>query len=137
MIIFAIWVLIIVCTTIVCMSRETFFGVALAEGSSLPDIVFLICGAMIGGMGGMLQAASRSLMVRHTDPAAPTESFGLYGLSGRATAFIAPALIGVATVMSGSARLGVSPVILLFLIGLILLRWVKAEGDKETWSVSS
>ncbi|WP_137701298.1 MFS transporter [Marimonas lutisalis] len=136
-IIFAIWMLILVCTTIVGMSRETFFGFALPEGSRLPDIVFFGCGVVIGGMGGTLQAASRTLMVRHTDPAAPTESFGLYGLSGRATAFMAPALIGVATAISGSARLGVSPVILLFLIGLILLRWVKAEGDKETWSVSS
>ena len=27
--------------------------------------------------------------VRHADPKAPTESFGLYGLSGRATSFMA------------------------------------------------
>jgi UMF1 family MFS transporter len=135
-IIVAIWILILVCTTIVFMSRETFFGFELEQGSSFPDITFFVCGALIGGCGGTLQAASRTLMVRHTDPAAPTESFGLYGLSGRATAFIAPALIGIATAISGSARLGVSPVILLFLLGLFLLRWVKAEGDKETWSVS-
>lgn len=75
-------------------------------------------------------------MVRHTDPAVPTESFGLYGLSGRATAFVAPALIGLVTYISGSARIGVTPLILLFLVGLILLRWVQAKGDSETWSVS-
>lgn len=69
-------------------------------------------------------------MVRHTDPEAPTESFGLYGLSGRATAFLAPALIGVVTLATGSARLGVSPVVGLFVLGLILLTWVKAEGDQ-------
>jgi len=86
---------------------------------------------LIGGLGGTLQAASRSLMVRHTDPAAPTENFGLYGLSGRATAFLAPALIGLVTSMTGSARLGVSPVIFLFLIGLVLLHWVKAAGDRQ------
>jgi UMF1 family MFS transporter len=68
---------------------------------------------------------------------APTESFGLYGLSGRATAFMAPALIGIVTTLSGSARIGISPVILLFIIGLVLLRWVKAEGDKATWSAHS
>ena len=119
------------------MDREQIFGIPLAEGSALPDIVFFVCGALIGGMGGVLQAASRSLMVRHTDPAAPTESFGLYGLSGRATAFMAPALIGSITALSGSARIGVAPLIVLFLIGLFLLRWVKAEGDSETWTVSS
>lgn len=136
-IIAAIWGLIGICITIVFMSRQAIFGLPLAEGSSLPDTVFFICGALIGGLGGILQAASRSLMVRHTDPRAPTESFGLYGLSGRATAFLAPALIALVTWASGSARIGVSPLILLLLIGLILLRWVQAEGDSETWGVSS
>jgi UMF1 family MFS transporter len=85
---------------------------------------------VIGGMGGTLQAASRTLMVRHADPETPTESFGLYGLSGRATAFIAPAMIGLVTTWTGSARLGVSPLLALFLIGLILLVWVKPDGEK-------
>lgn len=136
-IICTIWGLIAVCIVIVAMDRSQIFGVPLPAGSSLPDAIFFGCGVLIGGLGGVLQAASRSLMVRHTDPLAPTESFGLYGLSGRATAFLAPALIGIVTTMSGSARIGISPVILLFLIGLVLLRWVKSEGDKATWSAHS
>jgi UMF1 family MFS transporter len=136
-VIFAIWVLILLCFVLVNMSRDALFGIPLAEGSKLPDIIMLAAGALIGGMGGILQASSRSLMVRHTDPAVPTESFGLYGLSGRATAFIAPILIGLATTITGSARLGVSPVILLFLLGLILLRWVNPLGDRETWGTAS
>lgn len=130
-IIAAIWILIGVCFTVISMSREMFFGLPLEEGSALPDIVFYICGALIGGLGGVLQAASRTLMVRHAKPEAPTESFGLYGLVGRATAFLAPASIGLATDITGSARLGISPVIGLFLIGLVLLRWVKPEGDRN------
>ncbi|HAW46077.1 MAG TPA: MFS transporter, partial [Roseovarius sp.] len=126
----AIWGLIAVCVTIVGMDRSQIFGVPLAEGSALPDAVFFGCGVLIGGLGGTLQAASRTLMVRHTDPAAPTENFGLYGLSGRATAFLAPALIGLVTTMSGSARIGIAPVIGLFVIGLLLLRWVRSEGDR-------
>ena len=127
----AIWVLIFVCTTIVLMDRTQVFGISLPEGSGLPDMLFFGCGILIGGMGGILQSASRSMMVRHTDPAAPVESFGLYGLSGRATAFIAPMLIGIATTITGSARLGVSPIILLFVLGLFLMRWVKPEGDQS------
>lgn len=129
-IIAGIWVLVAVCAVIVGMSRDQIFGIALAEGSTLPDITFFICGVLIGGMGGLVQTASRSLMVRHTDPAKPTEYFGLYGLSGRATAFIAPSLIGLVTAWTESARLGISPVIVLFAIGLVLLHWVKAEGDQ-------
>lgn len=131
-IIAAIWILIGVCAVIVGMSRTQFFGMPLAEGSSLPDTVFFICGALIGGMGGVVQASSRSLMARHANEEKATELFGLYGLSGRATAFIAPTLIGIFTAVTGSARLGVSPVIGLFVLGLILLIWVKAEGDQAT-----
>ncbi len=126
----AIVVLIGVVVVVLFMSREMIFGIPLAEGSTLPDIVFFACGVLIGGMGGALQSASRTMMVRHADPAAPTESFGLYGLSGRATAFMAPALIGLVTTVTGSARIGVSPLIGLFLLGLVLLIWVKPGGEK-------
>lgn len=127
----AIWVLIFVCTTVVSMDRTQVYGIPLPEGSGLPDLVFFGCGVLIGGMGGILQSASRSMMVRHTDPAAPVESFGLYGLSGRATAFAAPLLIGITTTLTGSARLGVSPIVGLFILGLILMRWVRPEGDQS------
>ena len=127
----AIWILIGVCVVIVSMSRDMIFGIPLAPGSSLPDLVFFGCGVLIGGLGGVVQSASRSLMVRHSDPSSPTEYFGLYGLSGRATAFIAPSLIGAVTAATGNARIGVSPVIGLFAIGLFLLIWVKAEGDRQ------
>ncbi|MGR3761027.1 MFS transporter [Roseobacteraceae bacterium NS-SX3] len=129
-IILSILMLTLVCITVVSMSREQVFGVPVAPESKLPDIIFFGCGVLIGGFGGILQSASRSLMVRHTDIAKATESFGLYGLSGRATAFLAPMLIGVATTLTGSARLGITPVIILFILGLILLRWVQAEGDQ-------
>ncbi len=127
----AIWVLIFVCVTVVSMDRTQIYGISLPVGSGLPDMAFFACGVLIGGMGGILQSASRSMMVRHTDPATPVESFGLYGLSGRATAFAAPLLIGIATAATGSARLGVSPIILLFILGLVLMRWVKPEGDQS------
>ena len=76
-----------------------------------------------------MQSASRTMMVRHADPKRPTEAFGLYALSGKATAFLAPLLIGLATLASGDQRIGVSPLIALFLLGLALLVWVNKDGD--------
>ena len=128
-IVFAITILMLVSFTIINVTPGAVFGVAVAEGT--PDLIFIICGILIGGMGGMLQSSSRSLMVRHTDEDNATEYFGLYGLSGRATAFLAPLLIGVVTTMSQSARIGISPVIGLFLVGLILLAYVHRDGDFE------
>jgi len=128
-IICAIWVLIAVSVVVINITPTSAFGIQLADGSVIPTLIFFICGVFIGGMGGTLQAASRSLMVRHCTPDTSTEYFGLYGLSGRATAFLAPLLIGIATTVSQSAQIGVSPVILLFLLGLFFLRWVKPDGE--------
>ncbi|WP_138466361.1 MFS transporter [Poseidonocella sp. HB161398] len=125
----SIAVLVAVSTLLVGLTRESLFGVALPAGSALPDILFYACGALIGAAGGVLQSASRSMMVRHADPRHPTEAFGLYALTGKATAFLAPFLIGLATIATGDQRMGVSPLIFLFLLGLVLLFWVKSDGD--------
>jgi UMF1 family MFS transporter len=119
-----------VSAVIIGMSRESLFGVPLADGSAVPDIIFYICGAIIGGAGGALYSASRSMMTRHTNPDRPAEAFGLFALTGKATAFLAPALITVFTATTQSNQLGFLPVIFLFLLGLFLLRWVQPEGDR-------
>jgi len=104
-------------------THALFFNVS--DGSSIPHIVFYICGGVIGACGGALQAASRTLMADQAESGRMAEAFGLYALSGRATAFLAPFLIAVATDVSDSQRLGVLPIIALFIISLALLPWVK------------
>ena len=130
-----IMVLTLVAVSIIFVSRDSVFGVEVAEGSRLPDTAFYILGAMIGAAGGALQSASRTMMVRQSSPERMTEAFGLYALAGKATSFLAPLLIGVVTFASGSQQIGVTPLIFLFLLGLVLLRWVKPDGDRaEEWS---
>ena len=87
-----------------------------------------LIGGLIGAAGGALQAASRTLKVRQADPAHMTEGFGLYALIGKATAFLAPLLIAVTTQITGTQAMGIVPIIVLFLLGLVLLPWVKSSG---------
>lgn len=131
-----ILILSFVAISIVFVSRDSVYGVAVPEGSKLPDIVFYMLGALIGAAGGVIQSASRTMMVRQANPDKMTEAFGLYALAGKATSFIAPLSIGIMTQITQSQQLGVSPLIVLFLIGLILLRWVKPEGNRQTWDDS-
>jgi MFS transporter, UMF1 family len=126
----AIVVLMFVCIIIVGMTRESLWGIALDPASATPDIIFYICGGLIGAAGGPLQAASRTMLLRHTTPDRATEAFGLFALSGKVASFMSPFLIAVVSQASGSARIGISPVILLFLIGLILLLWVNPKGER-------
>lgn len=127
-----ILVLTFVAVSIVFVSRDSVYGIAVAEGSRMPDVVFYFLGALIGAAGGVIQSASRTMMVRQANPDRMTEAFGLYALAGKATSFLAPLSIGLMTDLTGSQQIGVSPLIALFLIGLVLLRWVKPEGEQTS-----
>jgi UMF1 family MFS transporter len=104
---------------------------------TLPDIIFYVAGAVVGAAGGSIQAASRTLLVDQVERERVTEAFGLYALSGKATTFIGPLSIAFATAFFASEafglstqdaqRLGVTPIIILFLIGLALLPWVESR----------
>lgn len=128
-IVFCIIVLILTACLIISITPTSVAGFGIAEGSNLPDIAFYIAGALIGAAGGALQASSRNMMTRQANPERMTEGFGLYALSGKATSFLAPALIAFASQVSGSQRIGITPIIGLFIIGLVLLLWVKPRGD--------
>ncbi|MDW3223780.1 MAG: MFS transporter [Paracoccaceae bacterium] len=125
-------ILILTSALIISLTPNSVLGIRLNEGSSLPNVMFYIAGALIGAAGGVLQASSRNMLTHQANPERMTEAFGLYALSGKATSFIAPALIALASDLSGSQRLGVTPIAGLFILGLILLAWVKPKGDFET-----
>ncbi len=138
-------VLLTLCCILVISTTKTdvLFITVAAEGtkSSLPDIVFYVAGALIGAAGGSIQAASRTLLVDQVPREKVTEAFGLYALSGKATTFIGPLAIALATTWFASEafglstedaqRLGVTPIIALFLIGLVMLPWVKGSALYE------
>ena len=118
-------ILIAVAVAVVFTSRDAVFGVSVGPDSRLPDITFYALGAVIGAAGGVLGSASRTMLVRQADETRMTEAFGLYALSGKATSFLAPLSVGIVTAATGSQSLGVTPIIFLFILGLILLKWVK------------
>lgn len=83
--------------------------------------LFWVVGMMLGVFVGPAQAASRSLMARLAPPQLRTEMFGLYAFSGKATAFLGPALLGWVTVAADSQRAGMAVVLVFFVVGTILL----------------
>lgn len=122
-----ILLLILASVLVVSTDPEHVLWIALPSGSNFPDLLFYACGALIGAAGGALQAASRTLMVDQAEPEKMTEAFGLYALSGRATSFIAPIAIAATTTLFASQRIGVTPVIVLFIISLVLLPKVRSR----------
>jgi UMF1 family MFS transporter len=88
--------------------------------------VFWALGMALGTFFGPAQAASRSLMARLAPLGMQAEMFGLHALSGKATAFIGPALFGWATVSFGTQRAGMASVLLFLALGAVLL-WTVQE----------
>jgi UMF1 family MFS transporter len=79
---------------------------------------------------GPAQAASRSLMARLAPAEMQAEMFGLFALSGKATAFIGPALFGWATVAFDTQRAGMATVLAFFVIGGAIL-WFVTEPKRR------
>lgn len=115
---------------VVFVSRDSILWIAVPAGSRAPDLFFYAFGACIGAAGGAMQSASRTMVCRQGDPEHMTQTFGLYALTGKATAFLAPLSIGLVTDLTGSQHFGITPLIVLFLLGLVLLSWVKPEGER-------
>jgi len=79
-------------------------------------------GGALGLFVGPAQAASRTMMARLAPRDRLAEYFGLYALSGRATSFMGPVLVGLATQASGDQRFGLAVVVApLMLVGALLL----------------
>jgi len=89
--------------------------------------VFWALGMGLGLFLGPSQAASRSMMARIAPAALRTEFFGLYALSGKATAFLGPALLAVVIDITDSQRIGMATIIPFLILGLILLQWVRED----------
>ncbi|MDX1631450.1 MAG: MFS transporter, partial [Thermoanaerobaculia bacterium] len=93
--------------------------------------LFWIVGVVLGIFVGPAQAASRSYLSRAAPEELRTEMFGLYALSGKATAFVGPLLVGWITAWAGSQRIGMSVIVVLLLAGGLLLLTVPRADELD------
>ncbi len=96
-----------------------------AAFQSAAERIFMVIAVLLGIFGGPAQAASRTLMARLAPRDMATEFFGLYALSGKATAFMAPFAIAALTSEFDSQRVGISVVLAFLAAGFLLLLGVR------------
>lgn len=97
---------------------------------TLPEILYFLNTQLFGMFITVGFASARTMMARISPPALITQFFGLYALSGTATAFLAPFLVGLFTDMFQSQRAGFSSLIGLLALGFFLMLFVKEEQAK-------
>lgn len=91
--------------------------------------LFWVAGILIGLFAGPNQSASRSLLGRFVPRRKENQFYGFFAFSGKLTAFAGPLFLGILTEAFNSQRVGVSIVVLFFIIGMLLLTGVdEKEG---------
>ena len=96
--------------------------------SGAAERAYLLLGCLIGGAGGPLQAASRTMLIRLAPQDRIAQCFGLFALTGKVTSFIGPLLIGVVTAVTASQKAGMALLVVFFIAGLVLLSRVEADS---------
>ena len=85
---------------------------------------FYLVAAMVGLVQGGVQLLSRSYFARLVPKDRAGEFFGFYNMLGEVAAIIGPLLVGTVSYATGSPRLSILSVIILFAIGAFILRFV-------------
>lgn len=97
----------------------------------LPDATatwaFIGFGAALGIFVGPLQSAGRSFMARLAPADQRTEYFGFLALTGKATTFLGPFTVATVTIMTGNMDIGMMPILVFWLVGLLFMLRVKDE----------
>lgn len=88
---------------------------------------FFVLAGLVGLVQGGVQLLSRSYYARLVPAERAGEFFGFYNMLGEFAAIIGPFLIGLVSYLSGSPRLSILSVILLFAVGAVLLARVEAQ----------
>ena len=92
---------------------------------------FYLLAVAIGLVQGGIQALSRSFYVRLIPRDKPAEFFGFYNMLGKFAAVLGPLLMGAVSVATGSPRLSMLSVALLFVAGALLLKQVDEEAGRR------
>ena len=92
---------------------------------------FFALAGLIGLFQGGIQALSRSLYARLIPVGKEGEFFGFYNMLGKFAAVIGPVLMGWVTLATGSVRLGILSILILFILGALLLMKVDFEEGER------
>jgi len=87
--------------------------------------------AAIGLVMGGVQALSRSMYARMIPKHQAAEFFGFFNMLGKFAAVMGPAMMGIASLISGSARFSILVIVVLFAAGALILYYVDTNDAQD------
>jgi UMF1 family MFS transporter len=94
---------------------------------TFPEQLSLAFSMLGAAFVGPVLASSRTMVARLSPPDMISELYGLYNLTGKATAVLVPTLVAFVTGLTGDVRQGFSVVIVFLVAGLIGMAFVREE----------
>ncbi len=92
---------------------------------------FWVCGLLLAVFVGPSLASSRALLLQLAKDGGEGVAFGLYTMTGRAVAFVAPSLFSVFVDVFGAVRAGIGGICLVLLAGLLAMLVVRVPARAE------
>ncbi|BBX95782.1 MFS transporter [Mycobacterium lacus] len=93
---------------------------------------FWVCGLLLCLFIGPSQSSARALLLRMASPGKEGVAFGLYTMTGRAVAFVAPWLFSVFVDVFGAVRAGLGGICLVLIAGLLAMLRVRVPRHGGT-----
>lgn len=113
-------------------SLYVYTGIVLLGYFMTSAIHFYLLAICVGIVQGGAQSLSRSIYGRMVPENKHAEFFGFYGISSKFAAIFGPFLFAVVGQLTGSSRNGIVSLLVFFIGGIILLKFVNVEkGMKE------
>lgn len=109
------------------LGLAVYLAATAAAGFLSTEPQFYALAVAIGMVQGGVQSLSRSFFARLVPVEQSAEYFGFYNMLGKFAAIIGPMLTGVVSLLTGSQRLGIVSLLLLFIAGIVLLMRVPGE----------
>ncbi|MCK9279700.1 MAG: MFS transporter [Melioribacteraceae bacterium] len=100
-------------------------GISGISPAELMKYSFYTVGLLAGSVMGATQSTSRSFMTALVPLDKKTEFFGFFSLFGKSSAILGPLVFGLASYITGSQRIAILTIIGFFLLGMIILFFVK------------
>ncbi|SDQ85651.1 MFS transporter, UMF1 family [Virgibacillus subterraneus] len=88
---------------------------------------FYLLAFCVGLVQGGAQSLSRSIYGRMVPANKHAEFFGFYGISAKFAAIFGPFLFAIVGQLTGSSRLGIISLVIFFIVGIVLLRFVNID----------
>ena len=83
------------------------------------SVAFWVCGLLLGMFIGPSQSSARALLLQMAKHGREGVAFGLYTMTGRAVAFVAPWLFSVFVDVFGAVRAGLGGIVVVLIAGLL------------------